>query len=195
MSADATLQQLTSFFLNAVNSLSDAAFTEPTALPGWTRAHVIAHVHSNAGALRRLARWARTGNESRMYASPAQRSEEIDSGARLEPGNLRALVQESAAALADDLAGLTTAQLTNTVITAQGRSITAAEIPWLRCREVGVHAVDLDAGVTFADLPDEFLTPLVQDVIMKRTGNGELAGIAAWLTGRARTGVTIGAWL
>jgi maleylpyruvate isomerase len=195
MSADTMLALLTPVFLDAVDSLSDAAFTEPTSLPGWTRAHVIAHVHSNAEALRRLARWARTGDESRMYASPAQRSEEIESGARLEPSRLRALVHESAAALDDDLAKLTTAQLANTVITAQGRSIAAVEIPWLRCREVGVHAVDLDAGVTFADLPEEFLTHLVDDVIMKRTGNGELAAIAKWLTGRARPDEPFGAWL
>jgi maleylpyruvate isomerase len=189
------LPMLTPVFLDAVDSLSNASFTEPTSLPGWTRAHVIAHVHSNAEALRRLVGWARTGVESRMYACPAQRSEEIERGARLDPGELRALVHESAAALADDLAGLTTAQLANSVITAQGRSITAAEIPWLRCREVGVHAVDLDAGVMFADLPDEFLAALVQDVIVKRTANGELAAIAEWLTGRARPDEPIGAWL
>ena len=107
----------------------------------------------------------------------------------------RALVHESAAALAADLAGLTPAQLDNTVITAQGRSIPASQISWLRCREVGVHAVDLDAGVTFADLPDEFLAALVQDVIAKRTASGELAAVAAVLTGRARTDDPIGAWL
>ena len=195
MSVETTLQQLTPVFLNAVDSLSDTEFAEPTALPGWTRAHVVAHVHSNAEALRRLVGWARTGVESRMYASPAQRSEEIETGSRLKPGKLRALVHESAASLTDDLAELTSAQRANIVITAQGRSITAAEIPWLRCREVGVHAVDLDAGVSFADLPDEFLAALVQDVIVKRTANGELAAIAAWLTGRVRTEEAIGAWL
>jgi maleylpyruvate isomerase len=130
-----------------------------------------------------------------MYASPAQRSEEIERGSRLEPGELRVLTHESATALADDLAGLTAAQLDNTVITAQGRSIAASQIPWLRCREVGVHAVDLDAGVTFADLPDEFLAALVHDVIVKRTAAGELPAIAAWLTGRARADGPIGAWL
>jgi maleylpyruvate isomerase len=195
MSADIMLSLLTPVFLDAVDSLSEASFAEPTSLPGWTRAHVVAHVHSNAEALRRLVAWARTGEESRMYASPAQRSEEIERGSRLDPDELRALVHDSAAALADDLAGLTTAQLDNRVITAQGRSIPASEIPWLRCREVGVHAVDLDAGVTFADLPDEFLAALVQDVIVKRTANSQLAAMAAWLTGRARTDEPIGAWL
>ncbi len=32
----------------------------------------------------------------------------------------------------------------------------AAELPWLRPRELLVHTVDLDYGVTFADLLDDF---------------------------------------
>jgi maleylpyruvate isomerase len=195
MSADSMLGRLTPVFLAAVDSLSDASLAEPTALPGWTRGHVIGHVHSNAEALRRLVRWARTGEESRMYTSPAHRTEEIETGARLEPSTLRVLVHESAAALSDDLAQLALTQRAHTVVTAQGRHITAEEIPWLRCREVGVHAVDLAAGVTFADLPDDFLAALVQDVIVKRTAGGELASLAAWLTGRTRAGEPIGAWL
>lgn len=194
MSADATLERLTPLFLNAVDSLSDAAFAEPTVLPAWTRAHVVAHVHSNAEALRRLVSWARTGEESRMYASPQQRADEIGIGAKLEPATLRTLVHESAVALADELTQLTPDEREHIVITAQGRHIPADQIAWLRCREVGVHAVDLDAGVTFADLPDEFLITLIQDVIVKRTGNGELATIAAWLTGRAG-GEHLGPWL
>ena len=195
MSADPMLDQLTRGFLKAVDSLTDASFAEPTALSGWTRAHVVAHLHSNAEALRRLVKWARTGNESPMYASAAQRTEEIETGGLLEPEKLRALVHESAAALADDLAQLTPAQRARTVITAQGRHVAAEEISWLRCREVGVHAVDLAAGVTFADLPDDFLTALVNDVIVKRTANGELATLAAWLTGRARSDEHLGPWL
>ena len=160
MNADATLEQLTSVFLDAVDSLSDASLSEPTALPGWTRAHVVAHVHSNAEALRRLVSWARTGQESQMYASPEQRADEIEIGAKLEPATLRELVHDTAAALSDELAQLTSDEREHIVITAQGRHIPADQIAWLRCREVGVHAVDLDAGVTFADLPDEFLNAL-----------------------------------
>jgi maleylpyruvate isomerase len=154
MSADELLGQLNPVFLGAVDSLTDAAFAEPTALPGWSRAHVVAHVHSNAEALGRLVHWA-------------QRAAEIESGSRLAPSELRA----------------------------QGRSIPAEQVAWLRCREVGVHAVDLTAGVTFADLPHEFLAALVQDVVAKRTAGGELPTLAAWLTGRGRPGNLVGAWL
>ena len=42
--------------------------------------------------------------------------------------------------------------------TVQGRRILAADIPWLRAREMWIHAVDLDAGASFADLPGPMLT-------------------------------------
>jgi maleylpyruvate isomerase len=128
-----------------------------------------------------------------MYTSAAHRAAEIESGALVEPGLLRTLVNESAAALAVELAELTSTQRAATVVTAQGRSIPADQIAWLRCREVGVHAVDLGAGVTFADLPDEFLDVLVHEVVTRRAAAGQLPEVAAWLTGRSAG--TIGAWL
>ncbi len=58
------------------------------------------------------------------------------------------------------------------MITAQGLTRFASEIPWMRDREVYIHAVDLGAGTTFANLPDEFLTALLDDVTARRSANG-----------------------
>jgi maleylpyruvate isomerase len=60
-------------FGRAVAGLSDESLTAITALPGWTRAHVVAHVAANADALNNLVHWAATGIETPMYASPAER--------------------------------------------------------------------------------------------------------------------------
>jgi 2-keto-4-pentenoate hydratase/2-oxohepta-3-ene-1,7-dioic acid hydratase in catechol pathway len=46
--------------------LSDEDLDLATALGGWTRQHLLAHVGYNAQALRRLASWARTGKRSPM---------------------------------------------------------------------------------------------------------------------------------
>jgi maleylpyruvate isomerase len=82
-------------------------------------------------------------------------------------------------------------------------------VPWMRCREVWVHAVDLDAGVDFGDVPDHVLAALVDDVfrMWERRGHvpgvtvfagdrtwgvgtvavsGSLAAIGGWVTGRTR---------
>jgi len=42
-----------------VAKLSDAELAEPSALPEWSRAHVVAHLARNAEALIRLVTWAR----------------------------------------------------------------------------------------------------------------------------------------
>ena len=75
---------------------------------------------------------------------------------------------------ADDLAaaldGLPAGAWDATVVTAQGRTVPATEIPWMRAREVCVHAVDLGAGITFGDLPADFTAALLANVVRKRAG-------------------------
>lgn len=185
----------TQLFLTAVERLGDEELDEPTALGGWTRRHVIAHVHYNAEALRRLVSWAATGLERPMYAGPQQRAAEIAAGAQLPPGELRTLVARSAAALSIDLDALDQQAWHRMVVTAQGRSVPASVIPWLRTREVAVHTVDLNVGVGFDDLPEELNTALSADVLQKRAASGEAAVLAAWLTGRAAEAPVLGPWL
>ena len=69
----------------ALADLRDDGFPAPSLLPGWTRAHVVAHLARNAEALTRLATWARTGVETPMYVSPEQRDAEIETSARQPP--------------------------------------------------------------------------------------------------------------
>ena len=88
-----------------------------------------------------------------MYASPEQRNAEIAGGATLPAAELRALVADSAERLGRRSDALSPRPWQASVVTAQGRTVPATEIPWMRAREVAVHTVDLDAGVGFADLP------------------------------------------
>lgn len=150
----------TTLLLAGLDRLTDADLDEPSALAGWTRRHLLAHVAANAEALGRLVSWARTGVESRMYASAEQRAADIEAGATR--ADLREWVRESAATLAADLAALRAWDAE--VVTAQGRTVPAREIPWMRARETCVHAVDLRAGTTFEDLPPAFLAALLDDV-------------------------------
>lgn len=185
----------TKLFLGAVAGLDEASFDAPTALPGWTRRHVVAHVHFNALALRRLVSWARTGVESLMYAGPEQRAQEIETGAALPARELRRLVEWSAEDLANDLDDLTPDQWRHEVVTAQGRTVPASEVVWMRTREVAVHAVDLGTGLDFADLPDDLNAALVADAAARRSKSGEAATLARWLTGRTPEAPVLGPWL
>ena len=185
----------TTLFFTALDTIPDDGLDEPTRLPGWSRRHVAAHVHYNAEALRRLVGWARTGVESRMYANPEQRAAEIEAGAALPAERLRRMVRDSAEALAAELDSLPGEAWQREVVTAQGRTVPATEIVWMRTREVAVHAVDLAAGVEFDQLPEELNAALAVDVVRKRCAGGEAPVLAAWLTGRAAEAPRLGPWL
>ncbi|GAB2650278.1 maleylpyruvate isomerase family mycothiol-dependent enzyme [Kribbella swartbergensis] len=166
----------------------------PSLLPGWTRKHVAAHLALNAEALGNLVEWARTGVEKRMYASTDRRNADIEAGARRSSAELLAWFDESARLLTEAMGELTDAQWQARVLTAQGSEVPAGQIPWMRAREVMIHAVDLGTGVTFADLPEDFLEELCTDIRTKRGDvpevNGPLPAVAAYLAGRPYEGVT-----
>ncbi|KUL20659.1 maleylpyruvate isomerase family mycothiol-dependent enzyme [Streptomyces regalis] len=158
------MREGTARLLSAADRLTDDDLNAPTALPGWTRAHVVGHLARNAEALGRLVAWARTGVVTPMYADREQRAAEIDSSAALGPDVLRVQLKSTAAELDEALAALDAPAWRAEVKSALGRTIPAAEIPWMRVREVWLHAIDLAAGVTFADLPADLVDTLLDDV-------------------------------
>jgi maleylpyruvate isomerase len=150
--------------LALVAKLSDAELAEPSALPEWSRAHVVAHLARNAEALMRLVTWARTGVETPMYPSRDARAADIAASAGHPPEWLRAELVDTAAELDAALTALTPAQWQAQVRSALGRPLPAAQVPWMRIREVWLHAVDLDAGAEVADAPDGVLDLLLGEV-------------------------------
>lgn len=200
----------TDVLCRALDSLSDTEFDRAALLPAWNRRQVLAHLARNAEALSRLLNWARTGTVTPMYADAQQRSTEIERSAQFDAQRLRRELVDTAATLQQDVAAMTEQQWSATVRSARGREIPAAEIPWMRAREVWLHALDLDIGVEVADLPVAFSRTLVGDVaeFLEATPDcpavrlvdgveswsigdggplvrGEPAYLAAWLTGRS----------
>jgi maleylpyruvate isomerase len=169
----------------ALGKLTDAELDEPTLLPGWSRRHLLSHVANNATALRNLVHWASTGEERPMYASSEQREADIMAGAGAPAAALRGLVSATAAALWADLDAMPAPAWSARIRTAQGVDRSAAEIPWMRVREVYIHAADLDAGIAFADLPAAFLAALAGDIAQRRSavGNGPALSLTAADTG------------
>ena len=147
-----------------VAKLSDAELAAPSGLPEWSRAHLVAHLARNAEALIRLVTWARTGVETPMYPSREARAADIAASAGHPPGRLRAELVDTADELDAALTALTPAQWRAEVRSALGRPLPAAQVPWMRIREVWLHAVDLDAGAEVADVPDGVLDLLLDEV-------------------------------
>jgi maleylpyruvate isomerase len=167
----------TAYFARKLNELPDDALSEPSLLAGWTRAALVAHVGYNARALTRLLEWARTGVETPMYASPDQRDAEIERGATLPARALRHLMHHSAVHLDVEWRDLPDDAWDAQVRTAQGRLVPARETAWMRTREVWIHAVDLDNGASFADLPAALLDRIAADVLTAWDRRGEGASV------------------
>ena len=161
----AWMRQGTGYFRTRLDTLTDADLRDPSRLPGWSRAHVIGHIARNAEALGRLAHWARTGIETPMYADREQRAADIARSAAQPAAVLRSEAVATAELLDQALDNLEETGWSATVRSAMGRQIPATDIPWLRVREVWLHAIDLDAGARFADLPPGLIDTLLTDVV------------------------------
>jgi uncharacterized protein (TIGR03083 family) len=159
-------------FGDALAGLTDEDLRAPSALPGWSRAHLIAHVAANAVALGNLVTWAATGERTPMYASIEQRNADIEAGSRRSRDDLLAWFERSQAELLAATDALPGPRWDAEVATARGQAVPASDIPWMRAREVMVHRVDLRAGASFADLPEGFLGALATDIARKRGAEG-----------------------
>src|ERR1700690_838635 len=102
----AALESATGRLLDGVASLSDAAATQPSLLPGWSRGHVLTHLARNAEGSTRLLTWARTGVPSYEYESTEARAAEIEAGAGRPVKVLMEDVRRPAAALEEAAADM-----------------------------------------------------------------------------------------
>ncbi|MBM9468137.1 maleylpyruvate isomerase family mycothiol-dependent enzyme [Nakamurella leprariae] len=161
--ADARLGQAS--FSRALNEVRNDRLATPSALPGWSRAHVIAHVGYNARGINRLVDWAGTGIETPMYPDPAARAAEIALGATLSGRALRHLSDHAAIALDVAWRDLPADRWTHPVRTALGRIVPVSETVWMRTRETWLHAVDLDTGARLVDIPARVASRLLTDVL------------------------------
>lgn len=167
----------TSHYTRHLSLVRPEDYAKASGLPGWNRAHLIAHVAYNATALCRLMEWADTGVERPMYDSPTARNEEIETGATLVPDALRNLHDHTVARLCVAWDEASEDAWFHKVRTAQGRTVPASETLWMRSREVWIHAVDLDNGACFSDIPDAILTTLLHEIPAKWMSAGAATGL------------------
>jgi maleylpyruvate isomerase len=182
------------YFTAHVRQVDDSTLSVRSLLPGWSKAHVIGHVARNADALCNLLHWARTSTPTPMYAQEGAREHDIEATAALPPAALRNDLAAAQQRLRAALAEMPPHAWTARVRSAQGRDIPASDVPWLRVREVWLHAVDLKAGGSTADFPNELVDRLLTDVTVTLTGRGAPALLlvpsdreALWRLGESTT--------
>ncbi len=214
------LAAATDRLLSTIDAMPAAAFTEPSVLPRWSRAHVLAHLALNAKGLAGVLTTIGQPDPLPMYASNDRRDGDIDRLAAQPAARIADRVAVGAAVLSAHLgggpspedaldavghAGLGSAERgmetdgTDLVIDVFTRAaadasnaianwsvdgafqripgapaMDAAQIPFMRWREVEIHHADLDLGYGPTDWPAEFADYLFAVAAYDRDGEAAM---------------------
>jgi maleylpyruvate isomerase len=156
------LHQSEQHLLRTVDSLRSDAWAEPSVLPGWTRAHVAAHLALNAEGLAGAIDGLAHELDVPVYESGERRDADIEELAQAEPSQIRERLFGSGQRLREALQTLNEDQWSRSVARVPGGpSWAVGDLPSLRRREIEIHHADLDAGYTRADWPDDFAVELL----------------------------------
>ena len=150
---DAAFAQL----MAAVDAMTDADARGPSLLPDWTRGHVLAHVARSGEGDALTVEASCRGEVGDKYPGGAdQRADDNEAGAAAPVGELRRQLVEMEQRLVDAWAVLPDDRWDAIARGPFGERSAADGVP-ARRREILVHLVDLDVGVTPADLPADYL--------------------------------------
>ncbi|MEO5709107.1 MAG: maleylpyruvate isomerase family mycothiol-dependent enzyme [Nocardioidaceae bacterium] len=154
----------TTRYLEALTHLDDQSVQRSSLLPGWSRAHVVAHLSRNADAFTAVLAAAASGAPASMYSSNEARDREIaETVQRLD---LSALVEDAIGSVA---------RLTDTFWAFDGDpDTTYGRVPGdpvssplhtigpRRRAEVEIHHADLGLGYRPAEWPVDFSSAMVK---------------------------------
>jgi maleylpyruvate isomerase len=150
------IDDATQRLLGTARVITEPDLRQPSLLPGWTRAHVLAHLARNADAMRTLLVGARTGQDRPAYPSSEARDADIERGAAQEAKDLAADVADSAMALRTIARQLPDQAWACSVRVPGSARFPAVQLLTRRLVEVELHHCDLAAGYNPADWPDSF---------------------------------------
>jgi maleylpyruvate isomerase len=151
------LPEATQRLVRTVDGLTGEQLAGPSLLPGWTRAHVVAHLALNAEGLAAALEGVAHGESVPMYASQQDRDGDIATLAAADPAELRERFLASTTRFGDALAALPEDRSgTRVERTPGGPTFRAGSVAGMRWREVEIHHADLDAGYGPSDWPLPF---------------------------------------
>ena len=150
------LDQATQRLLGTAREIADSELRQPSLLPGWTRAHVLAHVAREADIMRYLLVGARSGEDRPAYASEQEWAAAVEYAAGLGTKELAADVAASAMAFRTISRRLPDDAWRFPVRLRDSGPFPAAHLLTRRLAEVELHHCDLGAGYGPADWPATF---------------------------------------
>jgi maleylpyruvate isomerase len=150
------VDQATQRLLGTARVITEPDLRAPSLLPGWTRAHVLAHLARGADAMRNLLVGVRSGQDRPAYASAEARQADIEYGAGRRADELMADLADSAMALRTIARQLPDEGWQVRVRIGNSAPFPAAQLLIRRLVEVELHHCDLAAGYGPADWPAAF---------------------------------------
>jgi maleylpyruvate isomerase len=150
------IDQATQRLLGTARIITEPDLRAPSLLPGWTRAHVLAHLARGADAMRNLLVSVRSGQERPAYGSAEARQADIEHGAGLRADELMADLADSAMALRTIARQLPDEGWQVPVRILDSAPFPADQLLTRRLVEVELHHCDLGAGYGPADWPAAF---------------------------------------
>ncbi|NLT29159.1 MAG: maleylpyruvate isomerase family mycothiol-dependent enzyme [Propionibacterium sp.] len=153
------------------------AWRDPSALPGWTRAHVATHLARNADAISRVVEGLQRGEQVFMYDSNQAREADIETGAGRDGLEIQEDLDRSAGRLNTALDELDDEQWAAPLQMRPNLTHDRAEyVVVQRLTEVAVHHIDLRIGMTFDDLDPEPARWMLERTFTRLSGvNPDLA--------------------
>ena len=207
------VQDATARYLRILDTLTGAGRQAPSALPGWTRGHVVAHVACNGLATAAVLDKMRRGQDPAFYESADRRTADIEELAAADLERLRTVSLEAAGRCHEAIDAVLhhgppeLGERRARTFPDSERTTDVTETVLTRWREVEIHHADLAGGYGPADWPAAFTDYLLGVVVADRgeecdlllvtperdipVGSGEglrvegmPAGLAWWLLGR-----------
>ena len=161
----AALQTADDRFLTVVSALSEREMRAPSLLPGWSRAHAVAHVALNGEAYRGVLHSLLAGRPASMYASSEARDSDIEALATASSSQLVDRCRSVAAELPplfDQLGPEHADTVVSRLPDGTGMTFTGRQALEKRLGEVWIHLADLGApSFSHRDWPTSFSRSVV----------------------------------
>lgn len=166
--------------------VTDQVAVGPSLVPGWSVAHVLAHLANNAEAMSRRIKAARSGQLIEQYPGGAQgRADDIEDKSTMTAAALVSRVVATAHQLDSLFDSLADEEWNLPVRTVSGSEHPLGLLPFRRWREVEVHHTDLDSGFTPAEWSPGLIDRALPRLLAGLESRTDRAALTAWLLGRA----------
>ncbi len=198
--------------VRSVDRLTGDDWTAPSLLPGWSRAHVAAHLALNGEGLSGMLRGEVEREPVPMYESQDRRDGDIEKLSGADPAEIRERLLASTVTFQEALQAVPPDVWEGRFErTRGGPTLPLRAAPLMRVREIEIHHVDLDVGYSPDDWPPVFAEELVDGMLKRQQPDsaflvrpldtdrtwevgepgddavvvtGPVAHVAWWLTGR-----------